>query len=491
MAYNKDTDYQALINAAVAAGDYRAAAEYEQTRNEKINDLNARGENKWGVDVTNNYSSYLSPPSGFTGSSNAVGVNTLGQTSIRDQMNQNSLQWWTADDATKKALEAQNKQLASTLGDGVTYDPATGYWSGTADNFVVPSAPVAPEQDTRIDDLLNQILNRDAFSYDAELDPVYQQYREIYNREGNRSMNDTLAAAATNAGGMNSYAITAANQANDYYAAQLGDKIPELRQLAYQMYLDDIDMQVRDLGLLQQMDETQYSRYRDTMGDWRNDRDFSYGQYRDIIGDAQWDKTFDYNAGRDQVSDSRYESETAYNRAMDNLANGIMPDASILAQAGISQADADAWIKLYNEANKPKATGGGTPKATYGSDVVSVAALLGISEKEAAALKEIGAVQWTDALAELGIGGSPAVEEELPIDIGSVVDLGRGMIGEEELIRLEDAEEIESYTEDGKRKFRNTNKSNGGTLYSSLSSILNPFPSYIDPLPKYISGQLR
>lgn len=193
---------------------------------------------------------------------------------------------------------------------------------------------------SKIDDMLNQILNRDKFSYNAMNDPLYQQYASMYNREGNRAMNDTLASAAANAGGMNSYAVTAAQQANDYYSSQLNDKIPELYQMAYSMYMDDIDNQVRDLGLLQDMDSTQYNRYRDTMSDWRNDLSFAYNMYRDNMGDWQWDKTFDYNAGRDQLSDSRYESETAYNRALDFLNAGIMPNQDVLDAAGLTENDA-------------------------------------------------------------------------------------------------------------------------------------------------------
>lgn len=62
MAYNKNTDYQALINAAVAQGDYKSAAKYEQQRNEKI----AAG-NGGTYQQTNNYSQYLeSSPSKTT-----------------------------------------------------------------------------------------------------------------------------------------------------------------------------------------------------------------------------------------------------------------------------------------------------------------------------------------------------------------------------------------------------------------------------------------
>lgn len=228
---------------------------------------------------------------------------------------------------------------------------------------------------TDINAKLDAILNRDAFSYNVETDPLYQQYAKMYNREGTRAMNDTMAAAASNAGGMNSYAMTAAQQANDYYAAQLGDKIPELYQLAYDMYLQDLDNQVRDLGLLQDMDETQYSRYRDTMSDWEDDRNFAYNKYRDDVGDWQWDKSFSYNAYRDSVNDAyrdqewEYgvaqdqkewdytESNNAYERAMQMLLQGIMPDSSLLTQAGISSSVANA----LKTANTPKVVYTGGP----------------------------------------------------------------------------------------------------------------------------------
>jgi len=53
MSYNKDTDYQAKINEAVASGDYVSAAKYEQSRNEKIDKENL------GYEKTNRYSGWL------------------------------------------------------------------------------------------------------------------------------------------------------------------------------------------------------------------------------------------------------------------------------------------------------------------------------------------------------------------------------------------------------------------------------------------------
>jgi len=361
--------------------------------NDKIADLNASGTNKYGATTTNKYSSYLnggssgssgggSMPSQYTGSSQSVNTYDSEQAAIKAKMNANSIAWYSADEAEKARLHAENQALASMLGGSVGYDSKTGYWSGDA--FLEEEIPLAENPSwsygveapsysssysSQIDALLNQILNRDKFSYDAEQDDLYQQYKKMYNREGARAMDDTLDAAAAQAGGMNSYAVTAANQANNYYAAQVADKIPELYQLAYDMYLTDIDNQVRDLGLLQSMDDTQYNRYRDTMSDWKDDRDFAYGVYRDDVGDKQWQKSFDYDAYRDLVGDLRddkewayyvkqderdynyqldkdkyndavYDSETAYNRAMDMLSQGVMPSDDILSMAGLTKAEA-------------------------------------------------------------------------------------------------------------------------------------------------------
>lgn len=385
MAYDKDKDYQALIDQAVQNRDYISAAQYEQQRNEKIADMNAAGTNVYGATQTNNYSPWVD----FTGSATGVGVYSGQQAAIRNQMNQNSIDWHGADEAGKALLHSQNEFLADLLGGTVRWDPTSGDWYGSADapmearsggggsgwpSWDISSVGPKPTFDGKyqmsIDEMLDKILNREDFSYNAEEDNLYQQYKAQYNREGDRAMNDTLAAAASQAGGMNSYAVNAATQANNYYAAQLADKIPELYEMAYQMYLDDIDMQVRDLGLLTDMDATQYGRYRDTMSDWYNDRDFSYGVYRDDVSDHKWRTEFDYNAGRDAVADrqwnqnfgynawrdfigdSRYESETAYDRVMDKLSAGIMPNATLLEQAGMTSEEASAYLsRLFGQEN--------------------------------------------------------------------------------------------------------------------------------------------
>ena len=359
MAYNKDTDYSLLMQEAASRGDYAAAAKYEQQRNEKIQ---SEGLN---YSTTSNYSKYLTPEN-FTGSATGVVTHNNSQQSIQQQMNANSQQWWEADAAGKAALEEANRQLAAQLGSGVTFDSQSGKWSGVADaplslqtgvdpvqpTFSLDSLGARPTYDSssigaqptytsqyeaQIDALLNDILNREQFSYDVETDPLYQQYKTMYNREGTRAMNDTLASVASGAGGMSSYAITAASQANDYYNAQLNDKIPELYQLAYSMYMNDLGAQRDDLSMLQSAESMDYSKYldslnqwntdrdfaygqyRDSVSDWENDRNFAYNQYRDEMGDYQWGTEFNYNAGRDQVADSQWQQEFDYMKEQDAL----------------------------------------------------------------------------------------------------------------------------------------------------------------------------
>lgn len=240
--------------------------------------------------------------------------------------------------AHKMAEEIRAKYQYSGGDDGSEYLPFMNQY-GT---FPYPQPQKYTDQySSRIDEMLDKLLNRDKFSYDYTKDPLWQQYQSQYLREGERAMEDTLGQLSARTGGLSSsWAQTAGQQAQNYYASQAADKIPELYQLAYNMYLKDIDTQVQDLGLLNNMSDRQYNRYRDTMSDWMNDRNFAYGVYRDDIGDDRYKNEWNYNVNRDQIGDKRYENETAYNRALQLLQAGIMPGSDVLTQAGLTAGQA-------------------------------------------------------------------------------------------------------------------------------------------------------
>lgn len=167
---------------------------------------------------------------------------------------------------------------------------------------------------SQIDALTGAILGRDPFSYDKNKDPLYQQYKESYTRGGQRSMQDTLAQVSARTGGLaSSYAQNVAQQAYNSYMAALADKVPELQQLAYSMYMDDIAMDRADLNMLMGLDSTDYGR-------WSDDRNFNYGAYRDRVADQQWADSFAYQQAQDALAQQNWQTQWDYNVLQDELA---------------------------------------------------------------------------------------------------------------------------------------------------------------------------
>lgn len=110
---------------------------------------------------------------------------------------------------------------------------------------------------------LAAVTNPTAFSYDVENDPVYSAYRKQYLREGDRAMADTLAKLSAATGGRpSSYAVTAAQQAGDYYRSQLTDVIPTLYENAYARYLDELDAKQNALDILAADREAALKQYQ-------------------------------------------------------------------------------------------------------------------------------------------------------------------------------------------------------------------------------------
>ena len=159
--------------------------------------------------------------------------------------------------------------------------------------------------------LSDQLVNRPAFSYSKNQDPSYSAYAKQYRREGQRATADALGQAAAATGGIPStYAVGAASQAGDYYASKLADKLPELFQQAYQRYLDEYTLKNSTIATLNGMEQQNYDRYRDTVGDVKDQNNFNYGAYWDQINAAKADEDTAYQRGI-------YADETAYSQGQD------------------------------------------------------------------------------------------------------------------------------------------------------------------------------
>ena len=211
--------------------------------------------------------------------------------------------------------------------------PYKSNWSGTINN------------------LMDKIVNQKDFSYDFNADPLYQQYKDQYTQLGKQAALDTQANAAALTGGFgNSYAATAATQANQQYLAQLNNVIPQLYSLAMDKYQMDTDKLYNQFSAVGNQEDREYGQYRDTVTDWKDDRSYYYNKYNDSIGndqfvanynqsenqfnqnmaynrerdavsDSQWQKQFDYSQSRDNVSDSQWQQQFDYQKYRDNVSD--------------------------------------------------------------------------------------------------------------------------------------------------------------------------
>lgn len=155
------------------------------------------------------------------------------------------------------------KQIRTTLGKVTNPEAYSGKW----------------------DDKINKYLGLLEQDYDPNSDANYIAYKNQYIAGGQKAMQDTLAQAAALTGGYgSSYANSAAQQTYGEYAAALANKIPELAAAARQMYMDN-------LGVYTGLDERDYGRYRDQIGDNYNIlsalqgvSDSAYGRHQDTLG---------------------------------------------------------------------------------------------------------------------------------------------------------------------------------------------------------------
>ena len=175
-----------------------------------------------------------------------------------------------------------------------------------------------------LNDTINQILNREKFSYDLNGDMLYQQYKDQYTTQGKLAMMDTMGQAAAMTGGYgNSYAQTAGQQAYQGYLQQLNDKVPELYQLALNQYNQEEQALYDQASLMAGMEEQEYGRYRDSVSDYYtelanlkdNARYMSEDEYNkalqkfNIEYSSYWDQTnYDYQVDRDKVADQQWQA---------------------------------------------------------------------------------------------------------------------------------------------------------------------------------------
>lgn len=166
---------------------------------------------------------------------------------------------------------------------------------------------------SQLDGLMNQIMNREKFSYDLNGDALYQQYKDKYIQQGKLAMADTMGQAAAMTGGYgSSYAQSVGQQAYQGQLDNLNDVVPEL----YAMALDKYNREGQDLynqyGMVMDRENTDYGRYRDTVSDFYTDRGYLTDRY-------DTERGFDYGKYVDDRNLDYALHQEGYQKLMDSL----------------------------------------------------------------------------------------------------------------------------------------------------------------------------
>ena len=118
--------------------------------------------------------------------------------------------------------------------------------------------------DGEIGRLFEKIVQRPAFQYDPEGDPLFNSYRDRTVREGRLAMRDTMGQAAHLTGGYgSSYGQAVGQQQYDAYLQKLGDAMPELYGAALKKWQAEGEQLSSQFGAASALAERDYGRARD------------------------------------------------------------------------------------------------------------------------------------------------------------------------------------------------------------------------------------
>ena len=190
----------------------------------------------------------------------------------------------------------ETAQKLASLSGGYTQSDTV---SGLKDAYesLLASAPggFSSKYDEVLDELYREISDRESFSYDPYSDPLYENYRDEYERQGRMSMMDAMGSAAALTGGYGStYSQAEGESAYRNYLSRLNELLPQLYSMAKDSYDSETDDLYSRLSAASDMYDRDYGAYRDSVLDYyeklsgaldayTSERQFEYGQYSDML----------------------------------------------------------------------------------------------------------------------------------------------------------------------------------------------------------------
>lgn len=202
----------------------------------------------------------------------------------------------------------------------------------------------------KLDDAISNYLTGRGFEYDPMQDKAYQQYRKEFAQNAAMARDTSRNTANQLSGGYNpTYADTVANEVYNERMGNISDAESTFRGLAQQDYQAKQEKNANVLNLYNTLEGTDYSRNRDTVGDYKNYLNLLASRYST---DRQADTNLD-SANNDIYS-------TKLNGAVNNLSSARAADsqrylydtvsANQLAQN--AQAERENAQKIEYERNK-------------------------------------------------------------------------------------------------------------------------------------------
>ena len=216
-----------------------------------------------------------------------------------------------------------------------------------------PAPTWTPRYEAEIQGILSDISNRKGFSYNMNEDKMYQQYRDQYIREGQRAMKDTAAQTAALTGGYGStYGAIAAQQGYDNYLAALNDRVPQLEQMAYGRYTDELADKYNQLGAYQTEENRLYGQYMDALGQYNTDRSFAFGSMQAAMDQNNHENEFDRSLFESDRNYGLTEEQWKFQQQQQAIENALSTgDYSKLKELGFDIS----YLKYMQDMEKAQA----------------------------------------------------------------------------------------------------------------------------------------
>lgn len=164
----------------------------------------------------------------------------------------------------------------------------------------------------RLQSILQQIQGQKDFKYEVNSDPFFRMLADRKTTDAKLAgMNAMGQGAALTGGYGNSAAQGQAQQAYQEQLRGLYDEAISLEQRAFERDQARRADLYNQAGLLQGLDQAEYGRYRDTVGDWENERNYLTDLYNteEDRGYNRYANDLDYYTRLAQIENADYRSE--------------------------------------------------------------------------------------------------------------------------------------------------------------------------------------